>query len=258
MRPTTRFLPALAFALLLGHAGAAAADVITLRADEWCPYNCADTGDKPGYGVEIAKEIFARAGHTVDYRTVAWARALEDCRKGTVVAVIGTTRNESPDFVFPADPIGIADNTLAVKKGNPWRYDGPASLERVKLGVIQGYAYDGDVGTWVQDKAKDKARIDMIGGDNGLEQNLKKLLAGRIDATVDAKPVLIYKLAQLGLADKVELAGTTDPSEIHVAFSPANPKAREYAALFETGLAELRASGRLAAILAKYGIPDWK
>lgn len=248
-------------ALIAGTALAAPsvrADTITLRADEWCPYNCAEGADKPGYGIEIAKEILAKAGHTLDYKNMAWARALEECRKGTITAVIGAARKEAPDFVFPNEPMAVIDNTFVVKKGNAWRYAGLASLEKLKLGVVQGYSYDGEVGSYVEANAKDKTRIDMNGGDNALEQNLKKLAAGRIDATVDAKPVLAYKLAQLGLADKVEMAGSVDPSQTFVAFSPANPKSKDYAQIIDKGLAEMRTSGRLKQILDRYGVTDWK
>lgn len=239
-------------------APAAHADVITLRADEWCPYNCAEDSDKPGYGVEVAKEIFAKAGHTLEYKNLAWARALEDGRKGTIVAVIGADKVEAADYVFPNEAIAVIDNTFVVKKGNPWRYAGPASLEKVKLGAIQGYSYSGEVGDYMGANAKNGARIDMVGGDKALEMNFKKLMAGRVEATVDAKPVLAYKLMSMNLTDKVEFAGSTDPSEIYVAFSPANPKAKEYAAILDKGIAEMRASGRLKQILDRYGVSDWK
>lgn len=239
-------------------APAARADVITLRADEWCPYNCAEDSDKPGYGVEVAKEIFSKAGHTLEYKTMAWARALEDGRKGAIVAVIGADKSEAGDYVFPSQPIAVIDNSFLVKKGNAWRYAGPASLEKVKLGGIQGYSYSGVVGDYVAANAKNAARIDMVGGDNALEMNLKKLAAGRIDVTVDAKPVLAYKLMKLNLADKVEFAGSTDAADIYIAFSPANPKSKEYAAILEKGIADMRASGRLKQILDRYGVSDWK
>lgn len=251
-----------ALAVLLAGTALAAlparADVITLRADEWCPYNCAEDSDKPGYGIELAKEIFAKAGHTVEYKTMAWARALEEGRKGSIVAVIGADKTEASDFVFPNQPVAVIDNTFVVKKGNAWKYAGPASLEKLKLGAIQGYSYAGEVGTYMTTNAKNAARVDMVGGDNALEMNLKKLAAGRVDATVDAKPVLAYKLLKLNLADKVEFAGSVDPSEIYIAFSPANPKSKDYAAILEKGIAELRASGRLKQILDGYGVTDWK
>lgn len=253
-----RLVPAVLLAGTALAALPAQADVITLRADEWCPYNCAEDSDKPGYGIEIAKEIFSKAGHTVEYKTMAWARALEEGRKGGIVAVIGADKTEAADYVFPDQAVAVIDNTFVVKKGSAWKYAGPASLEKIKLGAIQGYSYSGEVGNYMTAAAKNAARIDMVGGDNALEMNLKKLVAGRVDATVDAKPVLAYKLLKLNLADKVEFAGSVDPSEIYIAFSPANPKSKEYAAILDKGIADLRASGRLKQILDRYGVTDWK
>lgn len=254
---STGFAVALVAGLVFS-GSAANADVITLRADEWCPYNCAEGADKPGYGIEIAKEIFTKAGHTLDYKTMAWARALEDGRKGAIGAVIGADKTEAADYVFPAEAIAVIDNTFVVKKGGAWKYAGPASLEKIKLGAIQGYSYSGEVGNYVSANAKNAARVDLVGGDNALEMNLKKLAASRIDATVDAKPVLAYKLMKLNLADKVDFVGSVDPSPIYIAFSPANPKSKEYAAVLDKGLAEMRASGRLKQILDSYGVADWK
>lgn len=208
--------------------------------------------------MEVAKEIFAKAGHTVEYKTMAWARALEECRKGAVAAVIGADAKEAPDFVFPNEAAAVIDNTFVVKKGNAWKYAGAASLDKLKLGAIQGYSYSGEVGDYIAANAKNATRVDMVGGDNALEMNLKKLAAGRVDVTVDAKPVLAYKLLKLNLADKVEYAGSVDPSAIYIAFSPANPKSKEYAAILDKGIAEMRASGRLKQILDRYGVSDWK
>ncbi|MEI6559352.1 MAG: transporter substrate-binding domain-containing protein [Rhodospirillaceae bacterium] len=253
-----RLLPFAALAGLSVLPSLVHADSITLRADEWCPYNCAAGSDKPGYGIEIVKEIFAKAGHTIEYGTEAWARALEECGKGTVVAVIGAARKDAPTFVYPESHYGIADNSFVVRKGNPWRLAGVESLEKLKVGIIQGYAYDGTVGDYLTANLANKARTDVVGGDNALELNLKKVVAGRVDTTVDAMAVLSYKINQLGIADKLEMAGTTDQSLIYVAFSPGHPKAREYAKLFDEGLAGLRASGRLKQILDRYNLKDWQ
>lgn len=237
---------------------AARADVIVLAADEWCPYNCAADADRPGYAVEIAREVFAHAGHTVEYRTMPWPRALQDCRRGRVGGVIGADHGEAPDFVFPTLAIAVTDTSFVVKKGNPWRYDGPQSLSRVLLGGILGYSYDGVVGDYIRANARDAGRVDLVGGDTALEMNLRKLVAGRIGVTMDARPVLAYKLKEMGLAGEVVFAGSVNPTENFIAFSPAHPKARDYAAILDKGLAEMRASGRLSQILDRYGVSDWK
>lgn len=250
-------LAALAAAVCLA-APAAYADVITVRADEWCPFNCAPGSDKPGYGIEVMKLIFEKAGHSIDYKTMPWARALDECRKGAIASVIGTMPVESPDFVFPAESIGVSDNTFVVKKGSSWKYAGPASLESIRLGVNQDYEYGGEVGEYVKANKNNRARIDSLSGDGALEQNLKKVAAGRVDAVVESATVLRMKLASLGLADKVDFVGTVEVQEAFIAFSPAGPKSKEYAAIVEKGIAELRSSGKLAEILAKYQATDWK
>ncbi|NFV80934.1 substrate-binding periplasmic protein [Magnetospirillum aberrantis] len=238
--------------------GAARADEIVLGADEWCPYNCAAESDRPGYAVEIAREIFAKAGHRVEYRTMPWSRALQECRRGRLTGVIGADHTETPDFVFPALAVAVTDTTFVVRKDNPWRYTGPDSLSQLLLGGILGYSYDGAVGNYVHTNARDGARVDLVGGDTALEMNLRKLVAGRIGATMDAKPVLAYKIKEMGLAGEVAYAGSVDPTENFIAFSPALSKARDYAAIWDKGLAEMRESGRLAQILDRYGVSDWR
>lgn len=242
----------------LGVAGAARADTITVRADEWCPYNCAvgaSAGDgRPGYGIEVAREIFAAAGHHLDYALSPWTRSLEDCLHGTIDAVIGAAPVDSPDLVFPAEPIGVWDTTFVVRKGDPWRYDGAESLDRVKIAGILGYIYREPVNEYLTAHRK---QVDLISGQRPLDQNLRKLVARRIDTTMESRMVLDYKLKVLGLADRLDFAGGTPSGPIYIAFSPKNPGSRAYADLLDQGIRRMRASGRLAEILASYGLRDW-
>ncbi len=43
------------------------ADTITIAADNWCPMNCEPESKEPGFMVEIAQSILAKAGHKVVY-----------------------------------------------------------------------------------------------------------------------------------------------------------------------------------------------
>ena len=62
---------------LLAQTAAPTAKTITLAADEWCPYNCAEEDKaKPGYMIEIAQAILGKAGYTVEYKTMAFQRAI--------------------------------------------------------------------------------------------------------------------------------------------------------------------------------------
>ena len=60
------------------------------------------------------------------------------------------------------------------------------------------------------------------------------------------------------MQDKVEIADRGMPVAVYIAFSPADPNAKADAALLTAGIVDMRASGRLAAILARYDVRDWK
>lgn len=257
-----RFLvvAAVAVVALMPVCGLARADTITMQADEWCPFDCGGTTGTfgPGYGVEVAQVIFAKAGHKVEFTLAPWNRSLEDCLHGLVTSVIGAAPVDSPELIFPTEPIGVWDTTFVVRKGDPWRYQGIDSLARVKLGGILGYIYMEPVAAYVDAHRDDRSRVDLVGGRNPTDANLRKLLAGRIDTAMEARAVLDYKLKSLGLSGSVDFAGGTPSGPIYIAFSPKHPKAREYARLLDEGIARMRASGELKAILDRYGVSDWK
>jgi polar amino acid transport system substrate-binding protein len=258
-RPAT--LVALTIVLLASvGAGAARAGTIKLRSDEWCPYNCAPGSERPGYAVEIAREVFGQAGHEVDYQTLSWTRSIADARAGLYNGIIGAVRADAPDFVFPKASIGRSARGYAVRKGTPFRYkSAEESLRGMVLGAINGYGYETEIGDYIEAHKDDRSRIQLASGDAALAQNLRKLVAGRIDVIIDDANVLSGAINDLGLGDRVVVTGDDiEPVEIYIAFSPAHPEAAEHAALLTEGIERLRASGRLAEILARYGLRDWR
>jgi polar amino acid transport system substrate-binding protein len=241
-------------------AAAARADTIKLRSDEWCPYNCVPGSEKPGYAVEVAREVFGQAGHEVDYQVLGWARSIADARAGLYAGVIGAVRADAPDFVFPQASIGLSARGYAVRKGTPFRFESAeGSLRGMVLGAISGYGYETEIGDYIQAHKDDRSRVQFASGDTALAQNLKKLVAGRVDVVIDDANVLRGAIADLGLGDSVAVTGDEmGPVEIYIAFSPADPRAAEHATLLSEGIERLRASGRLAEILARYGLADWR
>src|SRR5688572_12634344 len=105
-KPKFRATAALTFLTVLLAGASARADTVALRADEWCPYNCAPESDRPGYAVEIAREVFAAAGRTLDYDILTCTRSVEDARTGRYAGVIGALVEDASGFVFPAEPVG--------------------------------------------------------------------------------------------------------------------------------------------------------
>ncbi|MGH1482399.1 MAG: substrate-binding periplasmic protein [Geminicoccales bacterium] len=235
------------------------ADVVTLRADEWCPYNCVPGSDRPGYMIEIAQEVFGRAGHQVDYQVLNWMRSIAEARNGRHTAIVGAINEEAPDFVYPSEAIGMLSDGFVVRKGTKFHYTGQDSFDGLTIGIIRGYDYHDLIDAYIKKHSSDRTRVQFTTGDDALEQNLKKLAAGRIDVVIDDQNVLNLAIQEFGLSHLLEIAGNDGaPEPAHIAFSPADDKAAEYAMLLADGIKDLRASGRLAEILGRYGLVDWR
>ena len=245
--------------LLLATTVAASAATISVRADSWPPYNDTPQEVKAGYMIEVLKEIFLPLGHKIDYRLLSWDESLAAVRKGQFDAVVGASKDDAPDFVYPKETFGRSGNGFFVLRGNPWRFQGLSSLTQVRLGVIESYAYNPELDNYLK-AHKGTTRIVVAGGETPLGDLIDLLRQGKLDVIVEDTSVMTYALAKSKVPPgEIKRAGELgESSDLYVAFSPGGKNSREYARLFDAGLIKLRQSGRLQAILARYGLKDWK
>lgn len=209
--------------------------------------------------IDIAREIFSPHNITIDYRIVPWSRAVEGTTKGEYTGAVGASRNDAPALVFPEEELARNALSFWVKKGNPWRFTGPDSITSISLGLITGYDYREWLSAYATANRQNANRVQFVFGENPMELNLHKLLAGRIDALVDSEAAVRFAASRLRVLDSIELAGKDDViSPCYIAFSPANPRSPDYARILSAGIIQLRTNGRLAKILAGYGLTDWK
>ncbi len=240
------------FSISITLATPASSDTIVLMADEWCPYNCEPGSDSPGFMVEIAREALAPFGHEVEYATLNWARALHRAEIGEINGVIGAVPEEAPEFVFgPA--IGTYVDVIAFRRGEAIDPDAIAEQTNLRLGAINGYVYYGVVNQYIEANVDDRSLIQYMSGQDALEKNLRKLIAGRLDMVAEVRAVLDYALAEAEWGDQVELAVTNKSNDIFIAFSPVLPTSRIYADQLAQGVAQLIKSGRFEEIMTKYG-----
>ncbi len=240
---------------LLQAPAAGSADVIRLRADAWCPFNCEPAARQPGYMVEILAEVFRAAGHEIDYRTLNWSRSIEETRRGLYEAVLGAVPDEAPDFLF-SQPLGVTQDVYAMRRGERLASTGDPFAGRV-VGGVAGYGYSGPIADFIAAHGQDPSRVQLLAGDDALIRNLRKLAAGRVDVIVDDRNRVQSTIGTLGLADRIEIVWRSAAEPVYVAFSPAAPKAALYKRLVDEGVQRLRASGRLAELLRRYNLTDW-
>ncbi len=247
----------------------AGSKVITLAADEWCPYNCVeDDKAKPGYIIEIAQAILSKAGYTVEYRTMAFQRAMQEVLAGSLSgavcidyataaeaeALFQKTSGKKTSFAQTV-PVGMPSVSIYTASNSAWTFD-PANPEVSvkalggKVGIPQGYSFD------LSPVLQKQGLLVEIAGDAPMQQLLKMLDSGRVAAIMDDNAVIAYEASQMGLTNKIRFAGNAEtPLACTIGFNAAH---QDYVDLFNKGIAELRASGELAKILQRYNVNDWK
>jgi polar amino acid transport system substrate-binding protein len=248
-----------ALALLLTFAATpAAADTVTIRVGSWCPYVCEPGSERPGYLIEIARRVFGENGHAIDHRELPLPRAIALVRDGSYDAVASIGRDDAPDLVF-SQPMGLHVTGLALRRGSGFRFEGVRSLETLRLGSSIGAAsWGAGLDAYIAANRDDPERIDLTGGERTYEVQIRKLLAGRIDAIANNTIVLAWLAREMGVANRIEIVEIARNDDVYFAFAPGAPRSADYARLLDEGVARLRASGELAAIMARYGLPDWE
>jgi len=233
------------------------AEIITISADEWCPYNCSQKEGYPGFMIEIAKAAFKLSNIDVTYKPSNWSRTIKLVKDGKIDGGVGVTEEEarSENFAYGKEPMGQSSFVFVVRKDEKWRFTGPESLPKIRFGIIQDYDNGPVINTYMATKPGNV--VTQVGSD-GFKKNMKLVLAGRINAAIEDGTVAAYELSTMGLADKTKfVALDEEPLPVSIGFTPG-PKGERLASILDAGIQKLRSTGQLAKILARYGLKDWK
>ena len=228
-----------------------AAETITLRGDDWLPYNTAPTAAKPGFLIEIAKAVWEPHGFTIDYQLAPWARAVKDTQGGSIDVLVGAGEADKDGVLFTSIPQAHSDNHFFTLASSTWTFADPSSLDAITLGVVKDYTYL----PFVDERVASKKKVIEATGDRPLVQLIKLLEAKRVDALIENKLVLAAALQNDGKPEALRDAGTAGKIDnIYLGMSAKRPHAAKLLALLEVGMAEMAKDGRLPAIYARYGI----
>lgn len=229
------------------------ADLITIGTDPWCPYNCKDKKNE-GISIEVVRKIFEPEGHKVVVKYLPWVRAITYLKNGEITNFTSAAKADCPECLYADYPTAIMRNTIFVRKDDTFIWTGIDSLEGKILGVIMDYTYGGELTDYINKYSNDSQKVLLSHGEEALGLNLKKLVAGRIDLTIDEEAVLLYTAKKLGLADKIKPVHVVSAVPLYLGFSPKDPKGKYYRDLASYRLKEMIESGELDRLYAKYGL----
>jgi len=236
-------LLALLMALALLAAPAPARAPLRLVANFWGPYT---ENGLPGQGraAQLVTQLLAEAGYDTSIEILPWQRALSMTYLGQadgIVAIWSTA--ERQEKLLLSEPYMANRISLLHRKGALAQVRTLADLKGLKIGVGLGYDYSPAFQA-ASGFYKDAA-VDTLA-------NLKKLLAGRVDAIVEDEVIVDYyrsKYAeQLPGADQLEFSPTPlMVLPLHFGVSRQRPDAEQIIARFNAALHNWRAQQKHTA-----------
>jgi polar amino acid transport system substrate-binding protein len=222
--------------------------IISAAADPWPPF--ADPEHpRQGVALEIIRAAYGTQGYSVVMHFVPWSRAESGVNSGQYDILIDVwfTQARAKQLLF-SKPYASNELRFIKRREDPFEYGGLGSLNGKIVGTIRGYGYSSDFLTSKGFKREETA---------DLMQNIRKLLANRIDLTLEDEivakaminredPLLFHQIAF------TKTAFATNP--LHLAAGLNNPRCTALVEAFNAGLHIIKSNKTYEKILASYGM----
>lgn len=206
-----------------------------------------EKGELKGHSVEIVKEILKRLGENPPIELMPWARGYYMTKTGKDTVLFSTTRTPEREKIFKwAGPLHISKHVFYAKKD----FNKPInSIEDAKMVDAIGCIADD-----VRHSRLVKlgfTNIDPYYGVNANAQNLKKLMAGRIDLWISSYKDAIITSSQAGIPmSEIKEVLVLAKAYNYIAFS--KDVSDETVAKWQKTLDEIKADGTYAKIMSRY------
>jgi polar amino acid transport system substrate-binding protein len=211
----------------------------------------------PGFSIEIVKAAAEKLDWQISFEVMPFSRQMAETESGKTDALIAVLKTDAPHFVYPSQQIGIASNCFFKRAGTSFYFpDRKTSLDNYRIGVTNGFTY-GLIDDYI---AENSARniVTLSGEDEKVLPRLIKMLEEeRVDVFIEAETVVNHYIQQNNIPNVVN-AGCTLILDAYIGFAPNNPKSILRAARFDKAVDELRREGKIADILSKYNVQDWR
>lgn len=235
------------------------AQPLVIGVDDWCPYICLSPSEdsEEGYVIDIITSVLNRAGYQTKTVEMHFKRQILYAKQGEVHIVVGLRRESAPFMLFTMQPFGIDEYVFFVGSDSAWAFDGLQSLRTLdSVGIPLGYSYSSELSNCI---AHASSKFVQLAGQEVPQRQLQMLHAGRLQAIIAEGAVGMYYAKKMHIQNRVKKANSLETGVfIHIGVSSLTPNAEEIVKLLDEGLIELRASGELDEILARYGLDDWE
>lgn len=229
--------------LVLGNVTAVLAQDFKIMTEEYPPFNYTENGKLTGLATEVVIAVAKKVGNPADIEVLPWARAYGIIQKQDGLILFSMTRTEAREDLFKwVGPVASNKWVFFAKKGS-----------NISVASLDDAKKVGKIGTYKDDAAETFLKeqgftnLDSVIDD---EQNVPKLMAGRINLWVVGELQGIYKAKAKGVADQLEKVLDVKDTQLYIAFSKSTPD--EVIAKWQAAMDELKADGSYDALVKKY------
>lgn len=228
--------------------GVLSAKTITGVQDSWAPFSM--PGEERGIAVDIVTAAFETQGYDLNFKLMPFARAIHEVKKSRVDVLVATWYTEErASYLEFSNPYFYNKVKFIKLKGDPFEYFGMESLRGRNIGIVRSYGYGDEFLSSLL------FRRDPV---SDTLSNLKKLIAGRIDLTLEEPIVASFLMTENGLdPDLFEVSeNSLSVNALHITMSKSHPEASQLIHDFNLGLREIKKNGTYWEILVKYGLQE--
>ena len=229
------------------------AQTIKVAAIDWCPQICNDKL-RPGYTVELIKEIYQGSEYQLQIDIFPWSRAIKYVSEGKYDALLAPAKKEAPQLVFPRFGVEMQRMCFFTSTNEDWLFKGELSLVNKQIGIAYDTSIE-ELNDYIK-KHPEQFQFQPY-HERYVSQNAKKVLKGRIDAFLFTKNTTILELKKAALEQSIKSAGCVSQAEIYLAFTANKNKSEKVTSairFFEYRLELLVKSGYKDKLYQKYGI----
>jgi len=224
------------------------------------PLSFEEDGVVKGFFSDVFRETARRAGFTITLKLYPIKRLEAYLQAGKLDGAVHLTHTPERDkyLTFLPTPLRISRTLVFVKKGREFPFHSVEDLEGKTVGVLLGWK----AGRNTAFERAVQAGTIKIEPVVKVEQDLKKLMAGRVDCIIGTEQLTWYHANRLGVAK--ELAALETPIDVVTVFSAIStrskniPDPQEFIKKMDAALNEIMSDGTYKALQEKYHVTSLK
>ncbi len=221
------------------------ADIFTVATFEWDPFVNAQRPDS-GISIAIIKATLESQGHEIKLVPMTWARALVMLEKNKIDILPAVWFSEERAKIMEFSDSYASNRIVFIKnKSNDYEYNGLASLHNKTVGVVRDYAYGNE---FLNDPQIN------LSVSNSLISNVKKVIAGRVNLTLEDEIVAKTIIPPDLLKEVAFTQNALNEKPLYMTCSKSNEKCKAIITSFNQGLSIMKTNGQLDQLLSAPGV----